>query len=151
MYAKYTMSFRQQRQDQLPLFGSEPLPMFGEPIPFSPPMRPNFSARKKLQRKNVPPNIVTNPPRFYGPPSPPTPSFVKTSPKSPPSPTKRTSSLKKKPFKIPGEQYGQFATGKGYRRASTRTSSLKDKRPTIKKSPSKTSLGLFGALSPKSR
>lgn len=117
----------------LPLFGAEPLPLFGAP--------PSPS----LQRRNVPASIVTNPPRMFSGPSPLTPSFVKTSPLSPISPTKRTSSLKKT-FKIPGEQYGQFsAPGKGYRKASTRTSSLKDKRPTIKKSPRKNSLPLFGA------
>jgi hypothetical protein len=142
----------------LPLFGTEPLPMFGEPMPFAGrtemlPYQPNFSAiEKKLQRRNVPSSIVTNPPRIPGE------RFAQFGPfpYGRPLASERVSSLPKKPFKIPGEQYGEFiAPGlpmsqRG--KATPRSSSLKDKRPTIKKSPrGKKSLGMFGATSPKSR
>jgi len=137
----------------LPLFGEEPLPMFGEAMPFTgremPGLSPNFAGiEKKLFRQNMPGSIVTNPPRIPGG------QFAQFGPHpfGRPIPSERISSLPKRPFKVPGEQYGEFVNpnSRTQVRASRRTSSLKDKRPTIKKSPrNKTPVGMFGA-SPKS-
>lgn len=128
----------------LPLFGAEPLPMFGEAMPFTgremPGISPNFAGiEKKLFRQNMPASIVTNPPRanipglgFFG----------RGIPGDP-----RTSSLPANMGGIPGQQFAQFAQkDRAPPRASRRTTSLKNqKSPKIKPRSPKKPMKMFGA------
>lgn len=125
------------------LFGAEPMGMFGaEPLPV-------------MSMRTLPENIVTNPPIRRAPVIP-TEHYGQFGPHpyGRPVASERSSSLPGRPHKIPGEGHGQFAGPKTphhlHGKPTRRSSSLKDKRPTIKTGPRGAPMGLFGAASPKS-